>query len=195
MHRSALRQRSRTERRNRSRTLRGWPFLVFTKMLSRAKSPASCLATRCHFDLDLHRRLDQSADEGRGRRTCSAEILPENRRELVEVALIYQVVMDAYYVIERAACLLQGSLDVAKRLARLRLGIRRNGHGGVVVTGRAGHEDPVAVHHSTAKSCDFLEARARGDQLPRHGWRLVSGKEVIARRTPMTSIFLFAIRC
>src|SRR3982751_3214490 len=66
------------------------------------------LAPGRDLDLDLHRRFDQSADQRRRRRPGPAQELSEDRRNLVEIRLVDEVVVHAHDVVEAGPGLLQG---------------------------------------------------------------------------------------
>src|SRR4029077_9425770 len=152
-----------TRRAKRSRSRRRWALPCFlSSVRSSAPGRISVPAAPCDdsragaprgdLDLDLHLRLDQAADEGRGSGPCLAEELTEDGCDALEVAVMGEVVVDANHVVQARTGLLQRAGDVAERLPRLALEVWQNGHRRVVVPGGAGYENPVAVRDRPAEA-------------------------------------------
>src|SRR5207248_9142033 len=117
-------------------------------------------------DLDFHPRVDEAADQSRGRWSDRAENLAEHRHDRGPVRGIWHKISHSYYIGQVGARLGQRRFDVAKGLARLLHRVVGNGHLRIIEPGRASYKNPLAVDHCPAIPSLGLETRAGGNEPP-----------------------------
>src|SRR5882724_7706962 len=138
--------------------------------LWRRGSRSSGASLRGDFDLDLHRGLvEPGNDEESGSRPDIAELFAADREYGIGVAGVGDVIDRADDVGHREAGIRQHVFDGLEAVSRLARDIRRQLHGGVIVTGGAGNEDEIAIDDGAAVAGSFFERRTGGNQAARHG--------------------------
>src|SRR5437763_6882766 len=129
----------------------------------REQEGSSAAPFRRDFDLDLHLGLQQSGDhKERCGRPDIAEIFAADREYRVGVPAVADVIGCADDVGEGESAVLERRLDAFETVSRLVADIRRQGHGGVVVSGGAGDECESAIDYGAAVAGAVLERRTGG---------------------------------
>src|SRR5258708_9050045 len=152
----------------------------------------SAPAPRGDFDRDLHPRIGEAAEDDRRRRADIPERVSEHGAAGLPILAVGQVIARTHDIGERRAAVSQRLGDGAQALARLLGGARRNGHGRVLETGGAGHEDEIAVDHGAAGAPFRLVSRPPRTDANGHSFLLAPSPDIISRWPLSASSLLIA---